>query len=308
MPQLVSWHLGAGGDPGVPGGRGLCATVQGWQPCPRPLTQHRHRQRRAGNSRCRQCAGSCQAWLPDPCRLRDQTAAVPCLVWGQARQIPSRALAGAVAPLLGERARCGAGSGRSAVPRASGDYLSTLLGTSCCWRHGTAGVPSQLPPSSAQCHAFPALALLAGLRPQGLAAVPAPSHIRCAGGGGRLTHWPRAPGTHTHKRRVVAPHSSRALQTGCPDARWLAQSQECLAPSLSMLSSPLHPMACREPVGGQPRSPICLDPPASWHHTGTAALQGHSSRCPPAPCPPCCSRRGDGDGDVFGKPARRERH
>lgn len=102
MPQLVSWDLGAGGDLGVPGGGGLCATVQGWQPCPRPLTQHRHRQRRAGNSRCRQCAGSCQAWLPDPCRLWDQTAAVPCSVWGQARQIPSRALAGAVALLLGD--------------------------------------------------------------------------------------------------------------------------------------------------------------------------------------------------------------
>lgn len=28
----------------------------------------RHRRRGAGNSRCRQRAGSCQAWLPDPCR------------------------------------------------------------------------------------------------------------------------------------------------------------------------------------------------------------------------------------------------
>lgn len=28
----------------------------------------RHRRCRAGNSRCRQPAGSCQAWLPDPCR------------------------------------------------------------------------------------------------------------------------------------------------------------------------------------------------------------------------------------------------
>lgn len=34
MPQLVSWDLGAGGDLGVPGGGGLCATVQGWQAVP----------------------------------------------------------------------------------------------------------------------------------------------------------------------------------------------------------------------------------------------------------------------------------
>ena len=102
MPQLVGWDLGAGGDPGVPGGEGLCARAQGWQPCPRPLTQHRHWRCGAGNSQCRQHAGSCQARLPDPCKLRGQTAAVPCSVWGRAGQILSTALAGAVAPLLGD--------------------------------------------------------------------------------------------------------------------------------------------------------------------------------------------------------------
>lgn len=102
MQQPVGWDLGAGWHLGVPGGKGLCARAQGWQPCPRPLTQHRHWQCGAGNSRCCQHAGSCQARLPDPHRLRGRTVAVPCSVWGQAGQIPSTALAGAVAPLLGD--------------------------------------------------------------------------------------------------------------------------------------------------------------------------------------------------------------
>lgn len=90
MLQLRGWDLGAGGDPRVPGDKELSAGAQGWQPCPRPLTQRRSWQHRAGNSRCRQRAGSCQAWLPDPCGLRGQTVAAPCSVWGGQDRSPAQ--------------------------------------------------------------------------------------------------------------------------------------------------------------------------------------------------------------------------
>lgn len=64
-----------------------------------------------------------------------------------------------------------------------------------------AGVTSQLPHSSAQCRgcAFPAKALLAGLKPQGLTAVPAahPAFDVL----GAPTHWPSAQTACTHKQQ-----------------------------------------------------------------------------------------------------------
>lgn len=50
---------------GAPRGEGLGVGVPA---VPQAPDSARHRRCGAGNSRCRQRAGSCQAWLPDPCR------------------------------------------------------------------------------------------------------------------------------------------------------------------------------------------------------------------------------------------------
>lgn len=164
------------GTRGVPGGEGLCAGAQGWQPCPRPLTQHRHRRCGAGNSRCRQRAGSCQARLPDPHRLRGQTVAVPCSVWGQAGKTPQHS----------------AGWG-------CGDRLSTLLGTS-----RVAGDterlgchPSCLPaaPSAKAVHSQHRPFLQGSDRPSLQCLHPPASDVP----GRTPTHRPRAQGACTHR-------------------------------------------------------------------------------------------------------------
>lgn len=276
MPQLVGWDLGAEGDPGVPGGEGLCVGAQGWQPCPRPLTQHRHRQCRAGNSRCRQCAGSCQARLPDPGRLGGQTEALPCSPRGRDGQMPSTALAG---PWPRSWGPCQAWGWQwlslGQVGRIAGE--TELLGChpSCLPAMASARAEhSQHQPffqgsdrkDSLQCLYPPASDVLGG------------GTDPPAQGSGHPC--PQTEGWH-HR-------SSWALQSGCPDACWLAQPQECPVPSPSMLSSPLRPMACREPVGGgQPQSPICLHPPASWQHPARhghfAGSQLHVPTCPMPP-------------------------
>lgn len=221
-PQPVSWDLGAGGDSGVPGGEGLCAGAQGWQPCPRPLTQHRHRRRGAGNSQCRQRAGSCQARLPDPRRLRGRRVAVPCSVWGQAGQIPSTALAGAAGAACpcsgGPRVLLESRGGWDAVPAASQQRTAPRL-----------RVPSTGPSCRAQTTRIWCSACT----------IP---HPMCWGGRGRHRHAVpelRAPAPTNGE---VAPRSSRALQSGCPDACWFAQPPECpVSPHTACSQPPCTP-------------------------------------------------------------------
>lgn len=301
MPQPVGWDLGAEGDPGVPGGEGLCVGAQGWQPCPRPLTQHRHRRCRAGNSRCRQRAGSCQARLPDPGRLRGQTAALPCSPWGRAGQMCSTALAGAMALLLVAMP----GVGLAVAVWLSLGKAGRIAGeTELLGCH-----PSCLPAmASARAEHSQHRPFFQGSdRKDSLQCLYPPTSDVL---GGALTHRPRAQGTRAHKRKdgTTAPLGPCRVGALMPAGLHSLRNAPCPPPACS------HPPCTPWPAGNQcggdnPSHPSActLLPPGSTQ-PGVAALQGHSSMCPPAPCPLHCSRGGDEGGDGFGKPAWRERH